>query len=371
VTRALIAALVMLGSAPASASAAPPELFVRESPWDSHEEVSDWIPLATAPVSTFVGGDEIGYRLQVAGLQSVSMTVTGVPDGVPTQPSWASPGCVNRNGAVGEIVSVGQELQYEGNGPYTVSVTVAPGRNPDCAGGETATGSFSVAAMLAPTVIGELALRRTETAGGVVPRVTAPDARGGFAGVQCTLGATVVPGAGATAQELSEDKFPRPGEWACQARAAAEGLDDANRTASYFGDWSAPVGVVVHADFARNKAEVVGSRSARKVRFAFTTEFAAEAAGGTATMTVQRVTGCRGKDKYRGPKVATARAKFTNSKVTLNVKRPGKGFYVGRLSFAGTKLIRAGQDPAPILLVGNRGRFGFATSARFPVCTLQ
>ena len=88
-TRALIAGTITLGLA-APASAAPPELFVRESPWDTHEEVGDWIPLATAPVTNYVGGYEIGYRMQAAGFQRAALTVTGVPDGVPTQPPGTS-----------------------------------------------------------------------------------------------------------------------------------------------------------------------------------------------------------------------------------------------------------------------------------------
>ena len=160
-TRALVAVLVTLGLA-APASAAPPELFVRESPWDTHEEVGDWIPLATAPVTNYVGGYEIGYRMQAAGFQRAALTVTGVPDGVPTQPPGTAPFCGGHNGAVGEISSLGQELQFEGNGRYTVSVSVLAGDRGDClTQGETATGAFDVAAMVAPAVTGELVLRRT------------------------------------------------------------------------------------------------------------------------------------------------------------------------------------------------------------------
>lgn len=366
-TRALIAVLITLGLA-APASAAPPELFVRESPWDTHEEVGDWIPLATAPVTNYVGGYEIGYRMQAAGFQRAALTVTGVPDGVPTQPPGTAPFCTGRNGAVGEIASLGQELQFEGNGRYTVSVSVLAGDRGDClTAGETATGFFDVAALLTPTVTGELVLRRISPGSGT-PRVTAPEPRGGSPGVQCTLGPTVIPEDGQSAFNLPEASFPRPGEWACRARAVAEGQDLDNRSMDFFGDWSAPVPVTVRADFTRKRAQVVGSRAARKVGLAFTTEFAAEAAGGTATLTVQRVTGCIAKGKYRGPKVATVRAKFSGTGVTLKVKRPRKGYYVGRLAFGGTRLIRAGKDPVPILLAATSKRFGFGTSARFPLC---
>jgi hypothetical protein len=171
-----------------------------------------------------------------------------------------------------------------------------------------------------------------------------------------------------TAENLPEESFPRPGGWACQARVKAEGQAHENHTVDYLGEWSAPVPVVVRADFVRKRAQVVGSRSARKVGLAFSTEFAAEAAGGTATLTVQRVTGCVAKNKYRGPKVATVRGKLSANGVTLKVKRPRKGYYIGRLSFGGTRLIRPGKDPVPILLAATSKRFGFGTSARFPLC---
>ncbi|WP_028062608.1 hypothetical protein [Solirubrobacter soli] len=361
----LILAASLLFAAPAAA--APPELFLRETPWDTHEAVSDWIPLASAPVSSYVGGYEIGYRLQTAGFQRAALTIAAVPHGASVQPNSA-PFCTGRNGAAGDIVAAGPELQFEGNGTYTVSVSVLAGDRGDClTQGETATGSFGVAAMLTPTVVGQLVLRRIETSG-VVDRVTAPEPRGGMPGVQCTLGATVVPEAGATAQNLPEDEFPRPGEWACQARVVAQGQDQENRLVNFFGDWSAPTPVLVRADFLRKRSRVVGSRSARRVGFAVTTEFAAEAAGGVATLSLQRVTGCRGTKKYKGPVVSKSRARFSAAGATLKVKRPGKGYYVARLSFGGTKLIRAGQDPNPLYLFAKGGKFGFAPAQRFPYC---
>ena len=117
-------------AAPAAAFTAP-ELFVRMQPWDTHEPASDWIPLAAAPALDYLGGYEIGYRLQASGepneFQRVALTVAGVPDGVPTQPLAAPPYCVGRAGTVGTIVAAGPELQFEGTGTYTVTVSVGPG----------------------------------------------------------------------------------------------------------------------------------------------------------------------------------------------------------------------------------------------------
>ena len=48
----------------APAVAAPPELFVRQQRWDTHEETGPWLPLASAPSLNYLGGYEIGYRRQ-------------------------------------------------------------------------------------------------------------------------------------------------------------------------------------------------------------------------------------------------------------------------------------------------------------------
>jgi hypothetical protein len=59
-----ICASLLLAS-PASAAFAPPELFVRLQRADiTHEPVSDWIALAAAPQPDYIGGFQIGYRLQ-------------------------------------------------------------------------------------------------------------------------------------------------------------------------------------------------------------------------------------------------------------------------------------------------------------------
>jgi hypothetical protein len=85
---AVVAAVVAL-AAPSSAVAAP-ELFVRMQTWDTHEAASDWIPLASTPSLNYLGGYEIGYRLETSGFQRVALTINAVPDGQPTQPSNAT-----------------------------------------------------------------------------------------------------------------------------------------------------------------------------------------------------------------------------------------------------------------------------------------
>ena len=87
-------------------------------PWDTHEPVGDWIPLASAPALDYLGGYQIGYRLQASGepneLQRVALTVAGVPDGQPSQPYNAPPYCVTRAGAVGSIVAAGAGAAVRG-----------------------------------------------------------------------------------------------------------------------------------------------------------------------------------------------------------------------------------------------------------------
>ena len=96
----------LLLASPASAAFSPPELFVRLQRADiTHEPASDWIPLAAAPRLDYIGGFQIGYRLQRTGVngnfQTAALSITGVPDGQPTQPSNTPPYCVGKNGAEG------------------------------------------------------------------------------------------------------------------------------------------------------------------------------------------------------------------------------------------------------------------------------
>jgi hypothetical protein len=88
---AAVAGVVMSVALTASASAfTPPELFVRMQTWNTHEAAGDWIPLASAPAVNYLGGYQVGYKLQDSGVandfQRVALTITGAPDGQPTQP---------------------------------------------------------------------------------------------------------------------------------------------------------------------------------------------------------------------------------------------------------------------------------------------
>ena len=68
----------------------------------------DWIPLATEPRLDYIGGYQIGYRLQPAGtstnFQAAALSIAAVPDGQPhpaEQP--AARYCVAKTGAAETI----------------------------------------------------------------------------------------------------------------------------------------------------------------------------------------------------------------------------------------------------------------------------
>jgi hypothetical protein len=389
VQRVLAAAAGLLMSlvlaAPAAAFTAP-ELFVRQQKWDTHEETGTWFPLASAPAVDYLGGYQIGYRLQDSAepneLQRVALTIAGVPDGAPTQPANASPYCVTQVGTVGDIVPAGPELQFEGNGSYSVKVSIgeASGGSSGCLSGPSTTGSFSVGVRVTPVLAGTpLTFRASPLAGdpfvGVQVAAAPP---GGQADVRCALdgalqpdgsitGAAIVPDPASTHPSVVESVFTRPGAWACFARGAAEGRDDNNETTLFSTPWSGPLAVEVRTDFRRRTGSVA-RRSAGRPRFSFAAEWPALARGGRARLTVSRVTGCRGREP-RLRRVASVRGRFGAKRLRIAIRRPRKnGFFVGRLAFSGTRFVRAGTDPVPLLLTATRKRFGFSEPRTFPRC---
>jgi hypothetical protein len=89
--------------------------------------------------------------------------------------------------------------------------------------------------------------------------------------------------------------------------------------------------------------------------------------GGRATITLSRVTGCRGR-RYKLRRVATYRGQFGARNLRVTMRRPRRGFFIARFAFAGTRLLRAGVDPNPMLLTVQRGRMGFVDPRGFPRC---
>jgi hypothetical protein len=390
--RALLVAVVasLALAAPSSAAFTPPELFVRLQRADiTHQPASDWIPLASAPLFNYIGGYQIGYRLQPSGLgsgpgnfQTVALTITGVPDGQPTQPSLATPYCVGRNGTAGTIVPVDEiEMQYEGNGTYSVSVSVGgdpPGTG--CVGGPTTTGSFRVDTHVTPQLVGQpFAFRAEPLPGDPFVGIRAGDPPGGFADNVCALDATVAPDGSVTGRRvIPEDSepprqtvstFPEPGNWTCVGRGVVEGQDlDYERT--FFGTpWSAPLAVPVLSDFQRVQTRITRARKSRP-QLDVTPQFPVSSAGGRATLKLRRLIRCKRRGGYVFKTIGTYRSAFgANGHAKFRVKRPRKvAFYAGVLTFGGTRFVRPGADPAWMLLGATKRSIRFVNPQAYPRC---
>ena len=377
--KASLAAVAVLSASLALAAPAaaftPPELYVRLQPWNDPEPVSDWMPLASAPALNYLGGYEIGYKVQAItgdpiNHQDLALQVVGVPDGTPTQPYYTDPICDVTGGTAGEIVAAGvTPLQFEGDGTYTVKVSVGDVGGDDTAcmtSGQSNTGSFTVTTTVAPELVGQpFSFRAKPLAGNPFVGVRAADPPGGFGDVRCTLGKATVPDPGDSAASVSEDHFPRPGAWSCAARGLADGLDENFDDMEFGTPFSAPLSVDVRSDFRRALGKVAKPTS-RRPRFTFKAEWPRLSKGGHAKVTVSRVRGCKGKH-YKLRKFGTFRGTFGAKTAQMRMRRPRKdGYYLGRFAFSGTHFIRASVDPNPVHLQESFHRLGFAS--QFPGC---
>ena len=198
----LIAGLTVALAWPAPAVAfTPPELFVRPQLGGiDHAPAGDWVPLASTPDINYIGGFQIGYRLQSSGepneLQRAALSFLAVPDGQPTQPTNTPPYCVTQIGTPGTIVPVGSEVQFEGDGPYTVQVSIGAGSGgaTDHPVGPSTTGSFTVSVRVTPELVGDpLAFRRVDLAGNPFVGVHVDLPPGGFVETGCARDAKVQP----------------------------------------------------------------------------------------------------------------------------------------------------------------------------------
>jgi hypothetical protein len=77
------------------------------------------------------------------------------------------------------------------------------------------------------------------------------------------------------------------------------------------------------------------------------------------------VTGCDGL-AFRLRRVGRFRGSFGATRARVTLKRPKKGYYIGRFSFGGTHFLRASSDPAPMFLSATKRSFGYAR--RFARC---
>jgi hypothetical protein len=394
--RRLVAAVLglgagLVGAAPASAFTAP-ELYVRLANANSidHTPASGWMPLSSTPRLNWLGGYEIGYAFQDAPgpthVQRAALQVTGVPDGQPTQPR-NTPYCSGGPGTIGTIVPVGVAIQFEGVGRYTVAVSVGPpsgGPNACQSGPETATssGSFTVDVPVSPAVVGHpLSFRAKPLAPSLFSGVQTPAPPGGEADTRCARDATIrsdgsvtgrllAPPAsnGGLSAQVGEQDFVRPGAWTCVARGSARGAD-ANFNDVFFNTpWSAPLRFDVRSDFRRKQGRIFKPRSSRPV-LRFVAEFVEAAAGGLGTLQLRRLARCRG-SRLVLKTVGTFRGRFdARGAATLKIRRPPAGFYVGTLSFSGTRFYTKSIDPnAPLFAVSDVGELSYVSALLFPQC---
>jgi hypothetical protein len=380
-----ICASLLLAS-PASAAFTPPELFVRLQRADiTHEPASDWIALAAAPQLDYIGGFQIGYRLQRTGVngnfQTAALAITGVPDGQPTQPGNSPPYCVGKNGTEGVITPVGSEIQFEGDGTYSFSVSLGDTAGTGCVGGPATTAaSFAVDVHVAPQRTGDpFAFRAKPLPGDPFVGIRAADPPGGYGDNSCALDATVNPDGSVTGRRVvpadpepprqTVSAFPEPGHWACVSRGVVEGVDDSFERTFFGTPWSAPLHFEVLSDFRRVQTTIIGPRKARPV-FDVEAEFPAASAGGKATFKLVRFVRCR-RSGYQFKKVANYKGTFSaKGHAKFRVRRPRKtlGYYAATLSFGGTHFVRAGSDPTLIALAATRRAITFVKPRDYPRC---
>jgi hypothetical protein len=132
--------------------------------------------------------------------------------------------------------------------------------------------------------------------------------------------------------------------------------------------WSAPLHVDVHSDFCRSKGELFKPRSARPV-LRFTAEFPEAADGGTGTLKLQRLTGCK-RTRYVFRTSGTFKGRFDQKgRATVKIRRPPTGFYLGALTFSGTRFYTKSIDPNPVFLgVSDNGTLSYVSPLVFPQC---
>ena len=120
----LIAAL--LAAPPAEAFSAP-DVFLKEAA-ASNQPMGNWIALAGASMHS-VNRYEVGVRVQDTGQpgnqQRFLVQVNAVPGGAPPNQPDVYSICPIVTGAAGQIVDLQEDVRYQGDGPYSITVTVA------------------------------------------------------------------------------------------------------------------------------------------------------------------------------------------------------------------------------------------------------
>jgi hypothetical protein len=151
------------------------------------------------------------------------------------------------------------------------------------------------------------------------------------------------------------------------ARGFARGYDE-NLDDKVFGTpWSAPLQVDVRSDFRRAKA-VLSKVSSTRPSVRVTAEFPEAADGGTGKIALRRLVRCKGKKPVL-KSVGTYKGKFDSKGTSVKVKRPAVGYYLGTLSFTGTRFYTKSTDPFLLLLrVLKNRKLSFVPPDFFPQC---
>jgi hypothetical protein len=247
-------------------------------------------------------------------------------------------------------------------------------------GTASTTVSFSVDSPVVPAVVGNpLVFDLRGVPGGPFVGVRAADPPGGDADTRCARDATVMPDGSVSgplaaplasdgpSPQIDEAAFRRPGAWTCVARGTSTGYDDNLDTLISGTPWSAPLRLDVRSDFRRSRG-VISKPGSRRPRFRFTAEFPEAAGGGTGTLTLKRLARCRGRRSVF-KKVGTFKGVFGgDGRENVTVRRPRAGFYLGTLSFSGTRFYTKSVDPNPAVLQVSRGKLHYLSPLVFPQC---
>lgn len=366
---ALIAALVLSPSAQALSA---PEVYLQELD-ASDVPAGGWVPLAGARMRS-VNGYEIGVKLQDSGQpgnrQRFLVRVTSVPDGRPDQREIYSL-CFSQSGAAGQIVRPDERVRYEGDGAYSLAVTVStgPDASANCAAGPTTAGSFTASAPATARFVGRLlfldpASRHRFSGLRIVPPfgaggtevLCARDPRPAAGGA--LTGSRVVSrrAGGAAFSPISldaESLFRVTGRWACVARGIGGGI--------MAGPWSAPTATqTVKKGFYGPDRGAARLSDARGPTYRLTERLDPLSAGGVLTVTFRR------SDRRARPvRVRTRIRRGGLASIRFRLPRLGAGQTIAAfgvsLSFAGTRYVAARRSFLDLALVATRapgGRVG-------------
>jgi hypothetical protein len=240
---ALVALVAGLIAAPPASALSQPEVFLKELT-AGEQTVGDWVPLAGASMHSVTGYD-LGVRLQDTGQpgnrQRILVQVTSVPDGHPDQQNIYSL-CFQQSGPAGQIARIDEQVRYEGDGPYGLTVTVSTGTDvsTNCAGGPSTSGSFTASARTRVRFVGHLLRLDPSENPPFSGLEIAPPAGAGGTDVRCardpapaadgSLGGSLVSDHGAAGAGFGPvrvdtvELVPTVGRWACVARGRGGGV---------------------------------------------------------------------------------------------------------------------------------------------------